>query len=227
MKKLIVWTPGEIEYGTAWHWQKKIHALRREEKLSDTLILLEHPHVYTIGRHGDRRNILFDEKTLREKRVSVYPVDRGGDVTYHGPGQLVGYPIFNYRQLGFSTRLFVRAVEDLILQYLTDLGFKPCLDPQYPGVWIGQNKICAIGLRVVNDISMHGFALNINPDLSLFSGIIACGIQDRGVTSFEKENIKIPDNETVYSRISELFIQKFGFDACQRFSDSSVDPFMS
>lgn len=227
MKKLIVWTPGEMEYGTAWDWQKKIHVLRLNRKIDDTLILLEHPHVFTIGRHGNRGNILFDQETLKEKRISVYPVDRGGDVTYHGPGQLVGYPIFNYRQLGFTTRLFVRSVEELILKFLQDFGLNPYLDPQYPGVWIRQNKICAIGLRVKHDISMHGFALNINPDLSLFSGIIPCGIQDRGVTSFDNENIKIPNNEIVYTRMSQLFMNKFDFDECQRVSDSSIDPLLS
>ena len=227
MKKLIVWTPGEIEYGKAWDLQKKIHSLRLDSKISDTLILLEHPHVYTIGRHGNRENILYDQETLEEKGISVYPVDRGGDVTYHGPGQLVGYPIFNYRQLGISTRTFVRSVEELILLFLKDFGLHPYLDSLYPGVWIGQNKICAVGLRVLNDISMHGFALNINPDLSLFSGIIACGIQDRGVTSLEKENIKIPDIETVYARMTELFKHKFGFDICQRVWDSSTEPLLS
>ena len=92
MKKLIVWTPGEIEYGKAWDLQKKIHSLRLDSKISDTLILLEHPHVYTIGRHGNRENILYDQETLEEKGISVYPVDRGGDVTYHGPGQLLDIP---------------------------------------------------------------------------------------------------------------------------------------
>jgi len=227
MKKLIVWTPGEIEYGMAWDWQKKIHSLRLVSKTSDTLILLEHPHVYTIGRHGNRENILYDEEMLKKKGVSVYPVDRGGDVTYHGPGQLVGYPIFNYRQLGFSTRVFVRTVEEVIIQFLKDFGLNPYRDPRYPGVWIGADKICAVGLRVMHDVSMHGFALNIKPDLSLFTGIIACGIQGRGVTSLEKENIKIPPNEAVFTRIIELFMQKFGFDSCQRIWDPSFNPFFS
>lgn len=231
MKTLTLWTPGLVEYGKAWDAQKQIHALRREGKIGDTLILLEHPHVYTIGRHGDRSNILFDEEMLREKGISVYHIDRGGDVTYHGPGQLVGYPIFHYKNLGFSTRRFVHSIEEVVIITLARFGLTAKRDPLYPGVWVGLNKICAIGLRVIDGVSMHGFALNLRTDPAYFGGIIACGIQNRGVTSLEKEIEKqgnpLPDQKTVISELTTTFKKVYGFHRIQSFSDKSSVPGLS
>jgi lipoate-protein ligase B len=231
MKTLTLWTPGLVEYGKAWDAQKRIHALRREDKIGDTLILLEHPHVFTIGRHGDRSNILFDDETLREKGISVYHIDRGGDVTYHGPGQLVGYSIFHYKNLGFSTRRFVHSIEEVMIITLARFGLTAKRDPLYPGVWIGSNKICAIGLRVIDGVSMHGFALNLRTDPAYFGGIIACGIQDRGVTSLEMEMKKqgnpMPDQKTVISELTTTFKEVYGFHRIQSFSDKSSVPGLS
>jgi lipoate-protein ligase B len=222
MKTLILWTPGCLEYGKAWEQQQRLHSLRRKKNIPDTLIILEHPHVYTIGRHGDRNNILFDDKSLKEKKISVYKIDRGGDVTYHGPGQLVGYPIFNYCELGYSTRRFVHSIEEVIIRYLHSLGLNACRDPRYPGVWIGKNKICAIGLRVSEDVSMHGFALNIKTSPEYFSGIIACGIQDRGVTSLKDELVKIkrelPASGEILTAITGFFREMYGYNRIQSVS---------
>ncbi|RKY48655.1 MAG: hypothetical protein DRP86_06255, partial [Candidatus Neomarinimicrobiota bacterium] len=219
MKTLTLWTPGSVEYGKAWEAQKRIHSLRRNDKIGDTLILLEHSHVYTIGRHGDRSNILFDDETLKAKGISVYEIDRGGDVTYHGPGQLVGYPIFHYKNLGFSTRRFVHSIEEVVIITLGRFGLTAKRDPLYPGVWIGSNKICAIGLRVIDGVSMHGFALNLQTDPAYFGGIIACGIQDRGVTSLkmemEKQGRPLSDQKTVISQLTNTFKSVFGFSRIQ------------
>ncbi len=219
MKTLTLWTPGCVEYGKAWEQQKRLHSLRRQDKIPDTLILLEHPHVYTIGRHGDRRNILFNRETLKEKGISVYEIDRGGDVTYHGPGQLVGYPIFHYKDLGFSTRRFVHSIEDVIIRTLEKWELRAQRDPHYPGVWIGANKICAIGLRVIDGVSLHGFALNVNTNPDYFDGIIACGIQDRGVTSLVKEllnrNLPIPQMDTIISELTAVCAEIYSFDRVQ------------
>ncbi len=231
MKTLALWTPGRMEYGEAWEQQKRLHALRRDGKIPDTLILLEHPHVYTIGRHGNRTNILFDDHILKKKGIAVYEIDRGGDVTYHGPGQVVGYPVFCYRDLGFSTRRFVHSIEEVIIRYLNFLELEAFRDPQYPGVWTGRNKICAIGLRVKENVSMHGFALNVETDREFFNGIIACGIRDRGVShlkeELEKKGKALPPRDEIYSGLTHFFCEKFGFDEIHPESGSTPFPGLS
>ncbi|MDD3806818.1 MAG: lipoyl(octanoyl) transferase LipB [Candidatus Marinimicrobia bacterium] len=226
MKTLILWTPGRVDYQKAWKEQQRLHALRKQDKIPDVLILLEHPHVYTLGQHGDKTNILYQEVVLKNKGISVYATDRGGDVTYHGPGQLVGYPLFHYKYLGFSTRRFVHSLEEVIIQTLKKFSLHAERDPQYPGVWMDKNKICSIGLRVIEGVSMHGFALNVHPDLDFFKGIIACGIKDRGVTSMakecEKQNLPLPDEKSLISELTTLFLKIYGFETFQSVSDSTL-----
>ncbi|MDZ7796829.1 MAG: lipoyl(octanoyl) transferase LipB [Candidatus Marinimicrobia bacterium] len=147
--------------------------------------MLEHPHVYTLGRHANRENLVWDEAERKKMGVDVQHVDRGGDVTYHGPGQLVGYPLIKLDECGLTPRRLVKWVEDLIIDTLSVYGIESYVHPDHPGVWVGDAKICAIGMRIKKGVSYHGFALNISTDLRYFTGIVPCGIGDKEVCSLE------------------------------------------
>lgn len=187
---------GQVDYDVAWEWQKSLVAERTESPdLADKLLLLEHPHTYTLGRRGKMENLLWDEATLAERGVSVHRVDRGGDITYHGPGQLVSYPILNLEHLGryglSRIKAYVHDIEELLIQAIAPLGITGQRYDGFTGVWVdtpdGLEKIAAIGVYINNrGITSHGFALNVSTDLSYFSGIVPCGIADHGVTSMEK-----------------------------------------
>ncbi len=184
---LTIMTPGLMDYREAWDLQKRIHADRTEGRCGDTLILLEHPPVYTLGRNADAEHILADESWLEEAGIDVVQSDRGGDVTYHGPGQLVGYPLVSLEDRAVSVRRFVSVIEETLIAVLKEFDIAGATHPEYPGVWTGQNKIAALGLRIHRQVTMHGFALNVCPDLQHYQGIVACGIADRGVTSMALE----------------------------------------
>ncbi len=186
IESIRVLQPGLISYRDAWELQKKLHLERINGEIPDTLLLLQHPPVYTIGRHGSVENIIGSKDFLRENQIEVVQVDRGGDVTYHGPGQLVGYPIFHLEERKLGVRAYVEWLQSVLQKSLLDFGIESTLDAKYPGLWVGNNKIAAIGIRVHYNVSMHGFALNVNPDLNHYAGIVACGIQRRGVTSMQR-----------------------------------------
>lgn len=187
---------GQVDYDVAWDWQKSLVAERTESSdLADKLLLLEHPHTYTLGRRGKMENLLWDEATLTKRGVSVHRVDRGGDITYHGPGQLVGYPILNLEHLGryglSRIKAYVHDIEEMLIQAVAPLGIAGQRYDGFTGVWVdtpnGLEKIAAIGVYINNrGITSHGFALNVATDLSYFSGIVPCGITDHEVTSMEK-----------------------------------------
>ena len=177
---------GRLPYAEAWDLQKAFWEGRVGGRTADDyLLLLEHPHTYTVGRNGDGSNLLISEPMLEEIGAEIHHVDRGGDITYHGPGQLVGYPIFAVPQLpnGFDMVGHVRRIEQAIIAALVDLGIESWAEPGLTGVWTSQGKIAAIGVRVSRGVSMHGFAINVAPDLDYFSKIVPCGITDRAVTS--------------------------------------------
>ena len=192
MNVQIEWA-GQVEYMAAWALQKQLVAERTENP--DTpgkFLLLEHPHTYTLGRRGKMENLLWDEATLQARGVTVHRVDRGGDITYHGPGQLVGYPILNLDQLGRTglrrIKPYVHDMEEMLIQAVAPFGIEAQRFPGFTGVWVetphGLEKLAAIGVHINNQgVTSHGFALNVATDLSYFSGIIPCGIQDHGVTS--------------------------------------------
>jgi lipoyl(octanoyl) transferase len=173
---------GRVAYRPAYELQRVVAELRAEDKLPDTLLLLEHEHTYTLGRRGTRGEILWDDETLAGRGVEVVPTDRGGRVTYHGPGQLVGYPIMN---LGMSPDLsdYVRRLERAMIGTASAFGVNAAAIEGLPGIWAGGAKLGAIGVHVARGITTHGFAINVTTDLDLFNGIIPCGIADRGVTS--------------------------------------------
>lgn len=181
---------GLKEYSQAYEIQKALHTLRREELIPDTLILLEHPPVFTLGKRGSDADILWSPELCHDRGISVIKTDRGGQVTYHGPGQLVGYVIVNLYQQQRKIRWFVEELEQVIVRVLKNhwaLESQPSKTD--PGVWVGKNKITAVGIAIQQKVTLHGFALNVTTDLSHFSGIIPCGIQGDGrwVTSLEQE----------------------------------------
>jgi lipoyl(octanoyl) transferase len=196
--KIRILPLGIVPYRDAWALQKKIHLERVNGEIPDTLLLLQHPPVYTIGKHGNMENITGSEDFLQNNGIEVVQVDRGGDVTYHGPGQIVGYPIFHLQERGMGIKAYVQWLQTILQKALQDFGIDSAPDPQYPGLWVGNDKIAAIGIRVHYNVSMHGFALNVNPDLNHYLGIVACGIQQRGVSSMQRvlgREIAIPDVE--------------------------------
>jgi lipoate-protein ligase B len=177
---------GVVDYEEAWGLQRRAVEARIAGATPDVLILLEHPHVYTLGRGGHAENVLLDEASLAARGARVLWVDRGGDVTYHGPGQLVGYPIVHLERLGKDTHQHLRRIEEVLIRALADFGLDGHREPAYTGVWVGDSKVAAIGVRVSRWVTSHGFALNVDPDLSYFANIIPCGIRQKGVTSLAR-----------------------------------------
>jgi len=180
---------GNVDYAAAWSWQRELFLTRLEDERGDTLMLLEHPHTYTLGRRAVRDDLVYDEAQRAARGIALYEVDRGGRATYHGPGQLVGYPIM---RLGdrYDVIAYLRKLEDVVIATAAELGVEATRDEEHTGVWVGKNKIGAIGVKITRGITMHGFAFNVSPDLSMFGGIVPCGIQDRWVTSIEQETGK-------------------------------------
>jgi len=177
---------GQVDYGDCWELQRRAVAARIAGEIPDALILVEHPHVYTLGRGGHAENVLLDETALSSIGAQVFWVDRGGDVTYHGPGQLVGYPIVHLARLGKDVHAHLRRIEEMLIRALADVGLEGHRDSQYTGVWVGDEKVAAIGVRVSHWVTSHGWALNLDPDLGYFGHIIPCGIRHRGVTSLAR-----------------------------------------
>lgn len=191
---------GLIDYNAAWQLQKELFNSAIEYKLaqkqmpeaSHTLLVCEHPHVYTLGKSAEQKNLLLNEVELSERNISTYHIERGGDITYHGPGQLVVYPIFDIEALKLGVKEFVFRVEQCIINTLRFYGIESERIDGRIGIWIGKDtinerKIAAIGIKCSRFITMHGLALNVNTDLNLFNHIIPCGIVDKSVTSIEKE----------------------------------------
>jgi len=182
---------GRIDYGQALEVQQQLVAARKEGLVSDQLLLLEHPHVVTLGRNGRREHLLASDEILRRAGISFYPTDRGGDITYHGPGQLVGYPIVDLREWKRDVGAYVRAIEQVIIDTLRDFGIAAGRIQGLTGVWTGdpaagpQQKIAAIGVHISRWVTSHGFALNVSTDLSYFQYIVPCGLT-MPVTSMAK-----------------------------------------
>lgn len=208
--------PGKIDYKEALELQEKTLELRQQDKIPDTLILLEHPPVLTLGRRGEYDNILFSKEALEAQGVKVYEINRGGDVTYHGPGQIVGYPIMDLTKMGRDVKEYVYKIEEVFIRLLlNEYGIIAHRDEKkYTGVWVGNEKITAIGIAVKRWVTMHGFAFNVNTDLSHFKWINPCGITDKGVTSVEKLIGKKIDlnkmNQLVIQYFCEVFEKQMG-----------------
>lgn len=214
-------TIGRIGYTEAWALQKRLSAARGADEIGDMILFLEHPHTYTLGSSGHPENILFSADELADHGIEVHTVDRGGDVTYHGPGQLVGYPILklNPSQGGLHADVvgYVRQIEEALIDALASYGISAWPYPGYTGVWVGDEeshaKIAAIGVKVTTRrVTFHGFALNVNTDMNYFKGIIPCGISDKPVTSMEQLSGKPVDMLEVTERIARSFGKLFDRD---------------
>ena len=211
-RELIICDLGLIDYKDAWDLQLKFHEKRRSGEIGDILFLCEHPHTYTLGKVAEKQNLLFSKEELEEKKINVFEIDRGGDITYHGPGQIVGYAILNLEDWKKDTHLYLRSLEEVLIKTCADYGITAGRNDAYTGAWIENRKICAIGIKVSRWVTMHGFAFNVKTDLNLFNGIIPCGIQEKEVTSLQKElNSELELSETKY-KISENFISVFEYD---------------
>jgi lipoyl(octanoyl) transferase len=221
MQRVIFSDLGLIEYKQAWDLQEKLHAEVVNRKLAKRyghteeakhyLLFCEHPHVYTLGRSGDEKNLLVDAKGLQKNEATFYKNNRGGDITYHGPGQIVGYPILDLDEFFTDIHKYLRYLEEAIIQTLAEYGVEAGRINGLTGVWIqGDNsikarKICAFGVRCSRWVTMHGFAFNVNTDLKYFGNIIPCGIQDKAVTSLEKELGRKVDIDDVKEKVKRHF----------------------
>ena len=197
---------GVIPYREAWDWQVEIARQVREGLAPDTLLLLEHPHTYTRGRLASDGDLLVDPTALAERGIDVVETDRGGLITYHGPGQLVAYPIIRLRGRG-GPHWYVRTLERVIIGALAEFNLPAATVEGLTGVWTadGQRKIAAIGVKIAGGVAYHGFAVNVNPDLTMFDGIVPCGIRDREVTSLAVELGTVPAMDAVSSVVAERF----------------------
>ena len=227
-KKLDIQNLGVKDFKDTWDYQEKlfkeilsIKISNRRNNLSDEtpnyLIFVEHPHVYTLGKSGDFSNLLLSEKALEEKGATFYKINRGGDITYHGPGQLVGYPILDLDNFFTDIHKYLRFLEEAIILTLKEYGLSCERSPGETGVWLDvgtpfARKICAMGVRASRWVTMHGFALNVNADLGYFDHIIPCGIEGKGVTSMEAElGCKTPLKE-VETKIKNHLKNLFAFE---------------
>ena len=197
---------GPVPYREAWDIQLRLHAEVADGRKSDTLLLVEHPHVYTLGRRGQEHHILIDGDGLERLGIEVHHTDRGGEVTYHGPGQLVGYPILNLRRWGGGPLKYVRALERVLIETLAEFGVVAESEGHPTGVWVEDRKIAAIGVKVSRRVTTHGFALNVCPDLSYFDHIVPCGMPDSRVTSLSLEL----GREVAVGEVAPVLVKRFG-----------------
>mgnify|MGYP000592663641 CR=1 FL=1 len=210
-RRLEVLDLGMISYQEGMKFQEERILLRQQEKTPDTLLLLEHLPVFTLGVSASEKDILWDNEECRRKSVEVQKTTRGGKVTFHGPGQLVGYPIIKLVGGGREVVKYVSMLEEVIIDALKEFGIEGRRDKRNRGVWIGNDKIAAIGVKIAGGISFHGFALNVRTDLSFYDGIVPCGIKDGGITSLHKIVPQI-SMEEVKKTVVEKFRNVFGYD---------------
>lgn len=223
--KIIFEDLGISEYKQTWDYQEKLMQKVIDQKLSkkehpenesdNYLLFVEHPHVYTLGKSGDEQNLLLNYIQLQAADATFFHTNRGGDITYHGPGQIVGYPIFDLENFGIGLRKYIELMEEAIIKTVAEFGLIGGRDEKATGVWLDvgkptARKICAIGVKSSRYVTMHGFAFNVNTDLSYFQHINPCGFTDRGVTSLEKELGAKQDFEAIKKMVREKFVDTFG-----------------
>jgi lipoyl(octanoyl) transferase len=224
MKQIELIKPGITNYHEAWDYQKKLFDKVVRERSQNYLILTEHHPVITIGKTGSQNNLLTPPSQLSSKGIDLVEIDRGGDITFHGPGQMVGYPILDLSQFHKDIHWYLRTIEEVIIRVLKGFGIQGKRIPDLTGVWVNDKKICAIGVKVTRWVTMHGFALNISTDLNYFNHIIPCGISDHGVTSIFEEIGNIVDQNDVINSLCNNFNILFdvNFSTRQQITDSSL-----
>lgn len=201
---------GIVGYLEALNFQKHVHKQVSDGLYPGIFLLLEHPHVYTLGRRGKDSDILISNQELDRIGAKVYRTDRGGEVTYHGPGQLVGYPIVDLKRWGGGPLSYVKALENMISNTLVEFGINPNRENKPTGVWVGHSKIAAIGVKISQGTTLHGFALNVNPDLSYFNNIVPCGMKGIETTSMAALLSKSVSIDEVSESLMNSFEQSFG-----------------
>ena len=204
------WLGRHRDYQQVWDLQRRLVGLRADGLIPDTLLLLEHAPVYTAGRRSVPEHVLLDADGLRRLGVSLIEVDRGGQVVYHGPGQLVGYPVLGLAQRGMGPREYVRALERVLVATVRDFGIAAGTEEGLTGVWADGAKLAAIGVKVSRGVTMHGFALNVDPDLAYYRHIVACGVPDREVTSMARLLRRPVEMTAVRRRLARHFGTTFG-----------------
>ncbi len=218
MKAVQVIQLGTMHYASALKLQKELFERVKNEQAPDSLLLVEHPHVYTLGSQTNRQNLLYTPEQLLARGIEVFEVERGGDITYHGYGQLVAYPILNLHHFYLDVHRYLRDLEETVIQTLRAFGVQahrkshPNPKKNYTGVWVGNEKICAIGVKFSQWTTMHGLAVNINTDLSFFEGIVPCGISEMGVTSLQKLLGKTIPMPFAIEKFVQAFQEVFGVE---------------
>lgn len=233
MKKLLdVYDLGRAQYRPVWDLQKRAQQLlikkkrgelSASERQNDILFFVEHPHVYTLGKSGDSAHLLKTLPELSDIDAEYIEIDRGGDITYHGPGQIVGYPILDLDQHFTDIHKYLRYLEEVIIRTCADFGVKAGRIEGLTGVWVDQKKICAMGIRCSRWVTMHGFALNVNTDLSYFRNIVPCGIDDKEVTSLSKCTDKHMSEDEVKETLLKHFAEVFNVEINKQ--DSIPEPY--
>ncbi|WP_340103424.1 lipoyl(octanoyl) transferase LipB [Rhodohalobacter sp. 8-1] len=225
---------GTMPYRKAWDLQRKTQKQLIDQKLAarndpnhkkkipDSLIFVEHPHVYTLGKSGDAAHLLKGLVELKKIDADFIENDRGGDITYHGPGQIVGYPILDLDRYFTDVHKYLRYLEEVIIRTCADYGISAGRIDGLTGVWVEDEKICAMGIRCSRWVTMHGFALNVNADLSYFDHIVPCGIRDKQVTSLSKILGKFIDIDEVKRRVAHHFSEQFGAEISEIFDGDQL-----
>ncbi|RCW51189.1 lipoyl(octanoyl) transferase LipB [Paenibacillus prosopidis] len=211
---------GKLEYAEAWELQKTYVKQIDQEERQETLLLLQHPPTYTIGSDRNPEHLLLNEAELEERGITLFQIDRGGDITYHGPGQLVGYPLLYLEAEGLDLHAYLRSLEQVIINWLAEYGIEAGRKPEYTGVWVGDLKIAAIGVKFNKArhrrgfITSHGFALNIKAGIAAegFSGIVPCGIEQYGVTSFNDLTGRELSVEEAANQLLPYFVKEFKYE---------------
>jgi len=203
--QILVQNIGRKSYKAVWDLQKEMQQQRINGNIEDTLILVEHDPVYTLGKNANEDHLL----QSRDESVDVFNIERGGDITFHGPGQLVVYPILDLSNYKKSVSWYMRTLEQVLIDTLIEFKITAQQNDGLTGVWVGDEKIAALGVRISRWVTMHGFALNVNPDLSFYDGIIPCGIFDHGVTSMEQLLGETQNSDNVKNMVIEKFNKYF------------------
>jgi len=196
---------GRTRFGEVWDLQRTLHSAVAEDRFEDIFLINEHEHVFTLGKGGDANHLLADGDDLKRSGAEYYAIDRGGDITYHGPGQIVGYPVLNLERYRKDIHWYLRQLEEVLIRTLKHFDITGVRSDGETGVWVGSEKIAALGIKVSRWVTMHGFAFNVNPDLTYFGKIIPCGIFHKGVTSMAdvlNEDVAVP-------QVTPVLIKKF------------------
>ena len=203
LDQIIIQDLGQRPYQEVWAYQKEIQAKRISGEIEDTFLMVEHEPVYTLGKNANENHLL----QSRDQSVDVFNIERGGDITFHGPGQLVGYPILDLSNYKKSISWYMRTLEQIIIDTVSEFGIEAKRIKGLTGVWVGDEKIAALGVRIRRWVTMHGFSINVNTDLTFYDGIIPCGIFDHGITSMEQLLCQPQDME----KVKKVVRSKFGY----------------